>query len=478
MDAGPRSFAVFSAVPWLVLLYLYFLMAISAVNRSRGRRIRELTESRTRPPRIARLILFRAEQFLQSLHAGLFLVAMLLGYGAITATGSDGLWGWIVDHYPPLSSSAPLQLTAKVFFFLIVAAGALVGTVLAKALAYALPERILLILASSILVSHRILMPLVIPVKAVARRILALFSIGLPTEFERPLSAEELSEMVELSTKAGEIEQDEQEMIESVFDFNDTLVEEVMTPRGNISWISVDADFDTVIETFKTEGFSRLVVIGKDLDDVRGVLLAKDVFGWFSKDRSTFAINRIMRKPFFVQHSRKIGELLKDMRRDKSHLSIVLDEHGGVDGIVTVEDLVEELVGEIHDEFDHGETSEVLALDRDDLILEGSASIDDINDRFSLSIPHGEYDTIAGFMLTRMGRIPHRGESLYHEGLLLTVGEVEQNRITVVRIQRNREADEVNSLNGSSPVVQPVESTQDSAELPVPEQRASAANLK
>jgi putative hemolysin len=385
----------------------------------------------------SRLVLFKAEQFLQSLHAGLLLVAMLAGYFAINVTGSEGLWGWIVNHYPPLSANAFVQCVSKGIFFFCIAAGALIFTLLAKALAYSQPEKLLILLAKPILIAHRILLPLVSPVKSTATAILSLFGIGLPLEFERALSAEELTEMVQLSTKAGEIEAGEQEMIESVLLFSDTLVEEVMTPRGKIASIAMDSSFQKVVETFRTEGFSRLVVVGKDLDDVKGVLLAKDIFSWINLDKAGFSVQKILRRAFFVQHTRKIDELLKDLRRDKTHLAVVLDEHGGVDGIVTVEDLIEELVGEIADEFDQTEVTDESPIDRDDIIVEGSLAVDDFNSRYNLALPTGEYDTVAGFVLALMGRIPHVGESVCHEGLLITVAGVEQNRLTSIRVQRD-----------------------------------------
>jgi putative hemolysin len=440
MEGAPRFIWFFVGFPILVVLYLFFLMAIAAVNRSRSRRLRDLLIDGRKAGTSPRLVLFKAEQFLQSLHAGLLLVAMLAGYFAINISGSEGLWGWIVNHYPPLSANSIVQCISKGIFFFLIAAGALIFTLLAKALAYSQPEKLLLILARPILTAHRLLSPLVSPVKSITTAILSLFGIGLPLEFERALSAEELTEMVQLSTKAGEIEAGEQEMIESVLLFSDTLVEEVMTPRGRIASIAIDATFKTVVDTFKTEGFSRLVVTGKDLDDVRGVLLAKDIFSWINLDKSTFSVQKILRRAFFVQHSRKIDELLKDLRRDKTHLAIVLDEHGGVDGIVTVEDLIEELVGEIADEFDQSEITEESPIDRDDIIVEGSLSVDDFNTRYNLALPTGEYDTVAGFVLALMGRIPQQGDSVCHEGLLITVIGVEQNRLTSIRVQRDAES--------------------------------------
>ncbi len=439
MDSHQRVIWFSVGLPCLILLYLFFLVSIASINRTRGRKLREIAKASGKSPLHARLILLKAEQFLHSLHAGLLLVAMLTGYVVIRLAGSEGVWGWIVSSFTNIAAHVVVLTMLKALFFFSISAIALVFVQLTKAVAYAAPETVLLIIARPILLSHRLLSPIVTPVRVVSRMVLSLFNIGLPLEFERPMSAEELTEMVELSTKAGEIEEDEQEMIESVFLFSDTVVEEVMTPRGDIAAVSIDATFDEVIEICKTEGFSRLVVTGKDLDDVKGVLLAKDLFAWLTRDRNTFSVQRVLRRAFFVQHSRKIDELLKDLRREKVHLAIVLDEHGGVDGIVTVEDLVEELVGEIADEFDHGEVTHDVPVDRDDMLVDGSLSIDDFNSRYNLSLPTGEYDTIAGFMLSVMGRIPKLHESVCHSGLLLTAEEIEQNRVTQIRVQRGLE---------------------------------------
>lgn len=457
MNGHQRAVWLSVGLPCLILLYLFFLISIAAINRSRGRRIREIANERERSPLHARLILLKAEQFLHSLHAGLLLVAMLTGYVVIRLAGSEGVWGSIVERFPNISEHIVVQGSLKTLFFFLISAIALVFVQFAKAFAYFAPEPVLLALARPILLAHRLLSPLVTPVRMVSRRLLSLFNFGLPLEFERPMSAEELTEMVELSTKAGEIEEDEQEMIESVFLFSDTLVEEVMTPRGDIVSVSIDASFDEVVEICCAEGFSRLVVVGKDLDDVRGVVLAKDLFAWMSRDHSTFSVQRILRRGFFVQHSRKIDELLKDLRKEKVHLAIVLDEHGGVDGIVTVEDIVEELVGEIADEFDQNEITQEVPIDRDDMIVEGSLSIDDCNNRYGLSLPAGEYDTVAGFVLALMGRIPKLQDSVCHDGLLFTVEAIEQNRVTLVRIQR-RAATSDEDLKDSD--VKPIEKTE------------------
>jgi CBS domain containing-hemolysin-like protein len=265
----------------------------------------------------------------------------------------------------------------------------------------------------------------------------------VPVERELAVSAEELSEIVEMSSDAGEIEEEEKEMIQGIFNFSDTVVREVMTPRKDIIALEESATFEEVIGVLQRERLSRIVVTGPELDDVRGVLLAKDFIDLLGKPLPRFELKRFMRPSYFVANTKKVDTLLQEFKRDAVHFAVVLDEHGGVDGVVTVEDLIEEIVGEIFDEHDIPvEEAGAQELSNGELLVDGSVLIDDLNTQFSLELPPGEYDTIAGLVIHHLGTIPHLGQEVAVGPLVLHVSEMNQNRITQVRLRRSENPNE------------------------------------
>ena len=260
----------------------------------------------------------------------------------------------------------------------------------------------------------------------------------MPKERELVVSSEDLAEIVEASSEAGEIEDDERDMIENVVAFGDTIIREVMTPRKDVGAISIDLEIKEVLKVFAETGYSRLLVYGEDLDDVRGMLLIKDLIPYLEISDKSFSVEKYMRPITILPNTRKLDSVLQELQRDKSHLAVVLDEHGGVDGVVTVEDLIEEIFGEIFDEHDRPEyDQEIKKLRNGDFLVDARILIDDLNEVLPHAIPEGEYDTIAGFVINTMGRIPDSGEVVDWNGLSIRVEAVEQNRITKLRIFEN-----------------------------------------
>lgn len=425
----------------LISMYLFFLVATVTIRRGRSKRLRDLGQAGLPGYRYARLILLNAEHYLHSMQIGTFFLTLITGYYLIECSGADGLWGWMVMYFPQGARSTVFELILKGIFVMSIAAVALVFVQFFKALAFAQPERVLAYLSLPIIYSQKILSPIVRVVEGLAQKGLALFGLEMPSERERAVSAEELEEIVELSTKAGEIEEDEQEMIASVFTFSDTLVREVMTPRTDVVAVEMDTTLDDLVKIFSEEGFSRILVTGKNLDDVRGFLLAKDLLRYVGSASAEFEISKILRKPYFVPNSRKIDDLLAELRRNVTHFAVVLDEHGGVDGIVTVEDLLEEIVGEIFDETDKPEEeNEAKHLPSGELHLDAGLSLHDVNEQYDFDFPAGEYDTLAGFVIHLFGRIPTAGEVITFENTQLKVEEMEQTRITRVSLRSVRKA--------------------------------------
>ncbi|MBN8547943.1 MAG: HlyC/CorC family transporter [Deltaproteobacteria bacterium] len=422
MDEGPATFNFLVALCVLGLLYPYFVLCHVAIIRSRGKRVRELAQEGEIGARYARLVLTKANSYLVSVQIGLYLFALVAG-------------ALIVNLWPATAGRFGLSFLGVAEILVMLVVSLTLGQA-AKGIAFASPERVLCRLALPIMFFGRFVSPITFVLESAVGTALTRIGVRVPVERELVVSAEELSEMVELSSEAGEIEEDEREMIQGVFEFSDTVVREVMTPRKDIISVEESATLEQITQLFVQERLSRILVTGATLDDVRGILLAKDFMGLVGQVSPKFDIKRFMRPAYFVSDSKKVDALLEEFKRDAVHFAVVLDEHGGVDGVITVEDLIEEIVGEIFDEHDSpAEEVTVTKTKSGDLIVDGSIGIEDLNDNHNLTIPVGEYDTIAGFLIHQFGRIPTQGEAQDFEDLKLYVEELAQNRITKIRIQ-------------------------------------------
>jgi CBS domain containing-hemolysin-like protein len=436
-----------------IFSYSFFALGSTAIARSRTARLRELAKENYFGAKYARTILTRADAHLLSCQTGAFLSALCIGFSANELlSGVRGAW---IGELLPVSPETEHLLVS----FIVLAAVVLAGLALlqaAKAIAFMRPNRGLCWVALPILLSSRILWPIVWLLRATVGRALSGLGLGIPVERELAVSSEEIAEIVEMSNKAGQIEDDESEMIRHVFTFSDTIAREVMTPRKDIIAVEESASLEEVIALFIRERISRILVTGTDLDDVKGVLLGKDFLNLIGKPSADFHLRKYLRPVFFVPNSKKVDELLQELRQEAIHFAVVLDEHGGVDGVVTLEDLIEEIVGEIFDEYDSPiEELDVRSLTTGDLVVEGSTMIDDLNASRGLSIPRGHYDTIAGFVIHLLGRIPKTGEQVKWENFLFKVENTFQNRITSVRIVASSRGSSVHAgVSGTAPVAE------------------------
>ena len=249
------------------------------------------------------------------------------------------------------------------------------------------------------------------------------------------VSEEEIRSMAQVGSEEGSIDEGEKELIHSIFEFGDTIVREVMVPRPDIVAIEDDKTLRDVQQLVLSHGYSRIPVFHESLDDVKGVVFAKDVLKALHQGMQDMPLSEIVRPAHFVPETKRVAELLKEMQREKFHQALVYDEHGSVTGIVSLEDLLEELVGEIADEYDR-EEPEVLELGDGLYRVSGKASIDDVNELLRTELPDGEWDTVAGLMLDLLGRMPETGEEVSFRGLSLKADKVQGRRIASVLITR------------------------------------------
>lgn len=245
----------------------------------------------------------------------------------------------------------------------------------------------------------------------------------------------ELKTMVNVSHEEGVLQVEERKMLNNVFDFRQSRAREVMTPRTDICALPDTATYEEAVEMFKTEKYSRLPVYRENIDDIIGVLYLKDILDF---DKNKFVITKVMREPYYTYETKDISSLLKEMRAKRVGFAVVLDEYGGTGGIVTLEDMVEEIMGKFSDEFDE-EDDEISAVRENEFIVDGIARLDDVNEMLGTKIECVHAETIGGYVTVLLGRFAQKGEVIEDEknGLTITVEEVDKNRIDKLIIKKN-----------------------------------------
>lgn len=305
------------------------------------------------------------------------------------------------------------------------------GEITPKSLAAANSEKISLKVARIIRFITIVLEPVVTVLMHVTNQLIKIF--GGKADRKQPfITEEELKTMVHVSHEEGVLEGEEKKMIYNVFEFGDSQVREVMTPRTDMVAIEEKTSFEIIIEIFKDKQFSRLPVYQETIDNIIGVLYIKDLILNYGDDRA-FNLKNYMRLPYFTYEFNKTCELFQEMRTNRIPIAIVLDEYGGTSGIITMEDLVEEIVGDIQDEYDEFE-EEIIVIKEDEYIVEGSTKIDTVNEMLGILIESETFDSIGGFVLGELGRLPEEGETVKYNDIEFVIEKIDKNRIQKLRI--------------------------------------------
>ncbi|MBN1509109.1 MAG: HlyC/CorC family transporter [Sedimentisphaerales bacterium] len=248
---------------------------------------------------------------------------------------------------------------------------------------------------------------------------------------------EEFLEDLEQHRMEGAVDAEEQEMIENVLDLRDRMADEIMTPRTDLIAVDVHADLPTVLETIKKAGHSRLPVYQDSIDNIVGLIYAKDLLREIGQDPAQFRLRDRMREVYFVPETKSLRALLHEFQEQKLHIAVVLDEYGGTAGIVTLEDILEELVGEIADEYEKTPPESVKRIDENTIEVDARTYVEDLNEEYSLDLPEDEdYDTVGGFVLSRLGYVPKAGEDFDYKDIKVTIASAEPRRVKRVRIQK------------------------------------------
>lgn len=246
----------------------------------------------------------------------------------------------------------------------------------------------------------------------------------------------ELKTMVDVGQQDGVLEQEERKMIFSIFDLGDTLAREIMVPRIDVLALDASTPVEQAVHALLQSGYSRLPVYENTIDNIQGLVYAKDLLNAWHAGRQINSLRELLRPAYFVPEAKRVDQLLTEMQARQIHMAIVVDEYGGVAGLVTLEDIVEEIVGEIRDEFDQGEEAFYQQVGPDEYICSGRMTLDDFNELLEVQLPDEDADTLGGFIYSSIGRVPNGGETLEIGNLMLTVEQISKRRIHKVRARK------------------------------------------
>lgn len=250
----------------------------------------------------------------------------------------------------------------------------------------------------------------------------------------RALTEKELQAVIDESEEEGLINEEEGEMLQSIFEFGDTIVREIMVPRTDMVCCSSMALLPELLEAIITSGHSRIPIYEGTADRIVGVVYAKDLLRFWGQAAEDLPIPRVMRAPYFVPETKNVEELLQEFRNKRVHMAIAIDEYGGTSGLITIEDLIEEIIGDIQDEYD---IEEDWSVEEEDgaLLVDARLNIEDLEEHFDISIPREKFDTVGGYVFHLLGHVPREGEEAHGSGLVLTVIESDERKIRKLRVR-------------------------------------------
>jgi len=435
---GGATFEILIIAVLIVLNGVFVAAEIALVTVRKSRLQQLIDEGKPGARRVSRLV-ERPQRFLAVIQLGITFVASLAAVfaGASIASGIEELLR------PALGGAAgavALLLVTLIVSFVTIVFGELVP----KTLALAHAERYAMVAAHPVEIMGRVFAPVVWVLTGLTNAVTRLMGAG---EVERDrLTADELMILVERGGQQGVIEAEEEQMIGAVLELGQRRVHEVMVPRIDIVGLPLDASLDHIVDTIVGEGHSRIPVYEESVDNIVGILYAKDLLPYLKGEDNPPPVRTMVRAPLFVPESMLVDDLLHSLQRRKVHIAIVLDEYGGTAGLVTIEDLIEEIVGEIQDEYDVEEPM-LVVLSTDEARVDGRASVDDLAEHFDITFDptdREEYDTVGGLVYHRIGTVPKVGDEIEVDGMVrLTVESTDGRRVAKVLAVRIRTSEEI-----------------------------------
>ncbi|MGD0273290.1 MAG: hemolysin family protein [Gaiellaceae bacterium] len=418
------------AVAALILLNAFFVAAEYGLVTARRTRLRELEQQGSKRARAVLALVSRPPRFIAAMQLGVTATSLAIG-----ALGEPVL--------ARVFDSVVATVIAFTLAFLIVTfLHVVIGELIPKGIALSYSDRVALAVSAPVRLFFVVFMPLIWVLQSASELALRLLRMK-PLEAEPPLSEAELRMLLETSSEHGQIERGETEMLYKVFDFADKEASDVMVPRPEVVALSIELPPAQCLAAVIDSPYTRYPVYRGTLENIVGILHVRDLFSEMNEvGIERVRIEDLLRPAHLVPETKDLAALLADFRRTGQHMAIVVDEYGGMEGIATLEDLLEEIVGEIEDEFDLPDES-VEQIAENIIHVDGTFSIDDFNEQFGVELPLEDYHTLAGFVFGQLGRAPGPGDVVEHDGMRFEVLEVEGSRIDrlAVRFEQRRQSD-------------------------------------
>lgn len=410
MDSGDVTQLIILII--LLMLSAFFSSAETALTTVNRIRIRSLADDGSK----------RAKTVLKITdNSGKMLSAILIGNNIVNVAAASITTSLAYSLGGSAVAIANAVITVAILLF---------GEITPKTTATIHAEKLALIYAPIISIFMKIMPPVIFIINGLSNAVLLLLRID-PNAKNQTMTENELRTIVDVSHEDGVIESDEKEMIYNVFDLGDAKAKDVMVPRVHVTFADVNTTYEELIEIFREDKFTRLPIFEDSTDNVIGTINMKDLL--LFDNTKEFHIRDILREAYFTYEYKNISELLVEMREASFNIAIVLDEYGDTAGLITLEDILEEIVGEIHDEYDENEEDFIKEIGEREYMIEGSTNLDDLNDRLDLQLESEDYDSLGGFIIEHLDRLPEEGDSITTEdGLRLVVESLDKNRIESV----------------------------------------------
>ncbi len=423
----------------------FFVAAEFALVGVRSSRIETLAASGDRAAKRLMGLLQNLNAYLSACQLGITLASLALGW-----IGEPAIARLLEDPLSGFSDTARHAIAFAVGFIIITSLHIVLGEQAPKLVGLAKAERVALAVALPMQLFYRVFS---LPIRALdwaSARTVNLVGIQATSEHASTYTEEELRKLVDRSRESGHLRAEERRLIHRVFEFSDTVVREAMVPRTEMAAIPNTCSLKEITKAFDQHRYSRLPVYRESFDDVCGFIHSKDVMPYLLHPEK-FKLEDVLQPPMYVVDTARLEHVLRQMQKAKAHFGFVVDEHGGLEGIITLEDLLEEIVGEISDEHDEEVNEQITEIDKSNFVLAGGLAVRDLNRRLKLTVPESEsYTTVGGFLMTEAGHVLKPGEVVQHDGLVFKVERVEKRRVMRVQLeilQTNGEGEEKDELD-------------------------------
>ena len=415
---GPSDIAQIIILITLLVLSAFFSSAETALTTVNKIRMRTLSEAgNKKADRVLRITEDSAKM----------LSAILIGNNIVNLSASSLATSIVLDAFGSLGAG----IATGVLTFLIL----IFGEVSPKTMATIKADSMSLRIAFIIEFLMKLFTPIIFIVNFLSMGFLFLLGVN-PNDKDKKMTEEELRTIVDVSQESGVIEDEERDMIHNLFDFGDAEAKEIMVPRIDMTFVQADASYEEILDIFKEDKFTRLPVYEETTDNVVGIINMKDLLLWKTGEEKDFSIQQIIREPYFTYEHKNTADLFIEMRKSSISLAIVLDEYGATAGLITLEDLLEEIVGEIRDEYDTDEIDDITQINDREFYILGSANLDDVNHKLDIHLESDSYDTVGGYCLDKLNHLPEKNEIiLTDDNILLKIDTIDKNRIEKVYLR-------------------------------------------